>query len=76
MDPGGFKLRLGARKQAAGLPLDRPIGIYTFPDAIDMRDVASIARFSEFLKRAFESGDSPRRLLGNEGVAVRELAGE
>src|SRR5262245_28043885 len=62
-DPGGFKLRLRARKQAAGLPLDAPIGVYTFPEAIDMRDAASVSKFSDFLNHAFEEGDTPRRTL-------------
>jgi hypothetical protein len=62
-DPGGFKLRLRAAKQAARLPLDKPIGCYTFPEAIDMRDATSVARFSRFLERAFESGDLSREVL-------------
>ena len=62
-DPGGFKVRLRAAKQAARLSLDRPIGCYTFPEAIDLRDVTAVARFSAFLERAFESGDLPREVL-------------
>src|SRR5688500_5412869 len=30
-DPGGLKLRLRAKKTAEHLPLDRSIGVYTFP---------------------------------------------
>jgi len=62
-DPGGFKVRLRAAKQAARLPLDRPIGCYTFPEPIDLRDVTAVAKFSAFLERSFEAGDVPREVL-------------
>lgn len=62
-DASGFKLRLLTKKRADRLPLDVPIGVHTFPEAVDMRDPVSVARFTSFLERAFESGDLPRELL-------------
>jgi hypothetical protein len=62
-DPGGFKLRIRAKKVADHLPLDQPLGVYTFPEGIDLRDPVSVAKFSQFLERAFESGDPARELL-------------
>lgn len=62
-DPGGLKLRLRAKKQADRLPLDRPLGIYTFPECVDLRDPVSVVRFSDFLGRAFDNGDTSRELL-------------
>ena len=49
-DPSGFKMRLRAAKRTAHLPLDRPIGVYTFPEPIDLRDPVSVGRFSQFLR--------------------------
>lgn len=69
-DPGGFKLRVRARKLAAGLSLDRPVGIYTFPEPIDMRDSEQVARFSTFLSQAFDNGDTPRRILAVDTYAA------
>ena len=37
-DPGGFKIRLRAAKRAAQLSLTKPIGVFTFPEAINLRD--------------------------------------
>jgi len=48
-DPPGFKVRVGAWKRAHRLPMDKPIGIYTFPEAINLRDVADVARFERFV---------------------------
>ena len=62
-DPGGFKVRLRAKKIAAHLPLTSAIGVYTFPEPLDLRDVVSVAKFTKFISRAFESGDLPRELL-------------
>jgi integrase len=62
-DPGGFKVRLRAAKQAARLPLDEAIGCYTFPEPIDLRDVTAVAKFSTFLARRFDVGDVPREVL-------------
>ena len=62
-DPGGFKVRLRAAKQAARLPLDQAIGCFTFPEPIDLRDVTAVARFSAFLERAFDAGDVHREVL-------------
>jgi hypothetical protein len=62
-DPAGYKVRVRAKKIAERLPLNVPIGMYTFPEPIDLRDVTSVARFTRFLQRAFESGDLPRELL-------------
>lgn len=62
-DPGGFKLRIAAKKRADHLPLDRPLGIYTFPESVDLRDAVSVRRFADFLERAFESGEPSRELL-------------
>jgi hypothetical protein len=50
-DPSGFKVRLRAAKRAAHLSLDQPIGIYTFPEPIDLRDPVSVGRFRSFLQR-------------------------
>jgi hypothetical protein len=51
-DPSGFKVRLRAAKQAAGLPLTEPIGVYTFPEPLDLRDAGSVERFGHFLEAA------------------------
>lgn len=51
-DPAGFKTRLRAAKRAAKLPLDVPIGVYTFPEPIDLRDATSVAQFTRFLQQA------------------------
>jgi len=50
-DPSGYKMRLRAAKRAAKLPLEQPIGVYTFPEPIDLRDPVSVIRFSRFLKQ-------------------------
>jgi hypothetical protein len=49
-DPSGFKVRLRAAKVAAGLRLEVPIGVYTFPEAVDLGDAASVECFERFLK--------------------------
>jgi hypothetical protein len=51
-DASGFKVRLRAAKQAAGLSLDEPIGVFTFPEPIDLRDPLSVARFRHFLEQS------------------------
>lgn len=48
-DPAGFKVRLRAAKRAAGLPLDVPIGVYTFPEALNLCDPAHVGTFERFL---------------------------
>jgi len=48
-DPQGFKVRLRAAKRAACIPLNRSIGVYTFPEPIDLRDPVSVIRFRLFL---------------------------
>lgn len=48
-DPSGFKVRLRAAKVAAGLRLDLALGVYTFPESIDLCDSGSVARFRAFL---------------------------
>jgi hypothetical protein len=50
-DVSGFKVRLRAAKRAARLALDQPIGVYTFPEPIDLRDPGSMARFRAFLQQ-------------------------
>lgn len=60
-DPSGLKVRLRAAKVAAGLRLDVAVGIYTFPDAIDLGDAVSVAHFERFLKA--QRFDSPVKLL-------------
>jgi hypothetical protein len=50
-DPSGFKVRLRAAKRAARLPLDQAIGVYTFPEPIDLRDSVSVAGFGRFLQQ-------------------------
>jgi hypothetical protein len=37
-DASGFKVRMRAAKIAAHLSLDLPVGVFTLPDAIDLRD--------------------------------------
>lgn len=49
-DVGGYKVRLRTAKLAAHIPLTRPLGCYTFPDAIDFRDPVAIASFAAFVK--------------------------
>jgi hypothetical protein len=51
-DVSGFKIRLAAAKRAAGLSLDVVIGVYTFPEPIDLRDQISVDRFKRFLEEA------------------------
>ena len=48
-DPQGFKQRLQAAKRAARISTTERIGVYTFPEAIDMRDAPSVVRFERFL---------------------------
>jgi hypothetical protein len=48
-DTAGFKVRLKAAKLAAGLSLEQRIGVYTFPDPIDLRDPISIRTFIHFM---------------------------
>lgn len=48
-DPSGFKARLGAAKRAAGCDLTTPIGVFTYPEAIDLRDPTSVTRFQHFV---------------------------
>ena len=67
-DPSGFKVRLRAAKRAALLPLTTPIGVYTFPDAIDLRDPVSVGTFERFLKQ-------PHWPLPLEVIAVDTYAG-
>lgn len=47
-DPCGFKVRLRAAKRAAKIPLEQVIGVYTFPEPIDLRDPVSVGRFDNF----------------------------
>jgi hypothetical protein len=51
-DPSGFKVRLRAAKLAAHLPLDSTIGVYTFPEPIDLRDAVGVSTFTRFLEHA------------------------
>ena len=51
-DVAGFKVRLRSAKLAAGLSLMEAIGVYTFPEPIDLRDPVSVARFVRFLENA------------------------
>lgn len=50
-DPAGFKVRLRSSKVAAGLSLAQPIGVYTFPEPIDLRDRVSVSQFVNFLEQ-------------------------
>jgi hypothetical protein len=50
-DPSGFKVRLRAAKIAAHIPLTTPIGVYTFPEPIDLRNPVSVAAFTRFLRQ-------------------------
>jgi hypothetical protein len=51
-DVAGFKTRLRAAKLAASLTLDTAIGVYTFPEPIDLRDAGRIATFVRFVREA------------------------
>ena len=51
-DPPGFKARLRSAKTASRLALDEPIGVYTFPEPIDLRDAVSVGLFRRFLEKA------------------------
>jgi hypothetical protein len=51
-DVAGFKTRLRAAKIAAGVPLSSAIGVYTFPEPIDLRDQITMAQFSRFVSKA------------------------
>ncbi len=44
-------MRLRAAKRAAQLPLTTPIGVYTFPEPIDLRDPVSVGTFEVFLRQ-------------------------
>src|SRR5262245_4118165 len=48
----GYKVRLRAARRAAGLSLTNPIGVYCFPEAIDLRDSVQIGRFIRFVEEA------------------------
>jgi hypothetical protein len=48
-DIPGFKVRLKNAKVAAGLALDVPIGVHTFPEPIDLRDAVSVNAFIRFM---------------------------
>lgn len=49
-DVAGFKVRLAAKKRAAGLSLSAVVGVYTFPEAIDLRDPVSVSGFIRFVQ--------------------------
>ncbi|MEP7306320.1 MAG: AAA family ATPase [Acidobacteriota bacterium] len=49
-DVSGFKVRLRAAKIAANLSLEHCIGVYTFPEPIDLRDPVSVNRFTRFVE--------------------------
>jgi len=61
-DPSGFKIRLAAAKRASRLPLDQPIGVFTFPEAIDLRDPVSVTAFVRFMEAHFPEGNQRPRL--------------
>jgi hypothetical protein len=48
-DVAGFKVRVGAWKRSQRLSLTEPIGIHTFPEPINLLEVAAVARFERFL---------------------------
>ncbi len=49
-DPAGFNLRMTAWKSGAGLALESPIGVYTFPCGLDLRDEKLVHLFEQFLR--------------------------
>ncbi len=51
-DVPGFKARMMAWKRAHALALDEVLGVYTFPEAIDLLDSACVRRFTRFLQDA------------------------
>ena len=58
-DPSGFKMRVRAAKRAARLPLNKPVGVHTFPDAVDLRDPVSVGMFGRYLKQTSSFIDLP-----------------
>jgi hypothetical protein len=51
-DVSGFKVRLMAWKRVHQLALDEVLGVYTFPEPIDLLDALCVARFTRFLQDA------------------------
>ena len=49
-DPSGFKVRLRAAKEALGLRLDEVIGVYTFPEALDLLDPVAVRLFAKYVE--------------------------
>jgi hypothetical protein len=49
-DVSGFKVRLRAAKLAAGFSLEVPIGLYCFPEPIDLRDPVSVNAYIHFMQ--------------------------
>jgi hypothetical protein len=62
-DPAGFKMRVSAAKRAARLSLTKRIGVYTFPDTIDLRDPVSVAMFGRFLKHQAQGSAVPLKTV-------------
>jgi hypothetical protein len=67
-DPAGFKVRLRAAKRAARLPLDQSINIYTFPDALDLRDPVNVVSFRNFVNA--QTWPEPLRVIGFDTYAA------
>lgn len=67
-DPAGFKVRLRAAKQAAGLDVTQRIGVYTFPEAIDLCDPVQVSRFEAFLSR--HQADRPWEIIIGDTFAA------
>lgn len=49
-ESGGFPARLAAAKRARKLSLNIPVGVYTFPGGIDLRDRRSVDTFVTFIE--------------------------
>lgn len=49
-DASGFKQRLRAWKVAHGYRLDHLIGVYTYPEALQLLDLAQVSQFQEIVR--------------------------
>jgi len=51
-DVSGFKIRLAAAKRAARLSLSHTVGVFCFPEAIDLLSDVSVDRFLTFIRES------------------------
>jgi hypothetical protein len=62
-DPSGFKVRLAAEKRSRRLDLDEAIGVFTFPEAVDLRDPLNVTAFAKFIESQFPDDGKPGLLV-------------